>query len=111
MNVKEFKAMAVKYADRFTIDFCTKKEMIDWCIDCGQIVSERDNDIHVYVFVGNEFYSDEQVTSAILRKADYIELSDADGWMWYISSKCPGAVLDEAYDVTIGFYTEEEEIA
>lgn len=111
MNAKEFKAMAEKYADRFTIEFCTKKEIIDWCICDGQIASELDNDIHVYVFVGNEFYSDEQVTPAILKKADYIEFSHADGWMWYISAKCPCSVLDEAYDVTIGFYTEEEKIA
>lgn len=112
MNAKEFKATALKCSDHYSVDFCTKKEMLDWCTDCDGNVCVLDNDTHVHAWVGNEFFSDERVTKAILRKADYIELSHTEGWMWYIGRNCAESVLDEAYEATVGFYIEElEEIA
>ena len=34
MNAREFKATALKCSDHYSVDFCTKKEMLDRCTDC-----------------------------------------------------------------------------
>lgn len=33
MNAKEFKAAALKCSDHYSVDFCTKREVLDWCTD------------------------------------------------------------------------------
>lgn len=107
MNAKEFKARSEILMDKLVIDFMTKKEMLDWLsFTNGEMDFLRDEDCHVYVYAGETFYSDEEVTLAILRKADYIEMSHSEGYGFYIGRNARPEAIQDAFDSSIGWHIE-----
>ena len=105
MNADTFKKLAEIVSERgYIIDFDTKKHMIEICAefdDEGQI--NFDDDLHWTVFVGDKCYTDGEITRAILRKADYIEESHAEGWSFYLGRNCSEDVLADAFEATLGW--------
>lgn len=108
MNAKEFKAKSKILNDKLVIDFVTKKEILNsWlCFTDNEMDFLRDEDCHIYVFVGKDFYSDEEVTPAILKKADYIEMSHAEGYGFYIGTNADPESVQDAFDSSIGWHIE-----
>lgn len=104
MNAKEFKQKSEILMDTYTIEFVSKKTAIDWAnFRDGEMGWIADEDCHAYVFVGERFYSDEEITPAVLRAADYIELSHGDGWMFYIGRNANAQCLDDCFESSVGW--------
>ena len=104
---KDFMAQAEILEDRFAIDYMGKKEIIGWLdFDGGQIEFLRDEDNHAYIYAGGMWYSDDEITPARLRKADYIEISHACGWGFYIGRGMPASELAIAFENSVGHYIE-----
>ena len=107
MNAKEFKAQSEILMDTLLIDFFTKKELLNWLEFTGKEMDFlRDEDNHVYAYVGKDLYSDDEITPAILRSADYIEVGHADGYMFYIGRNVDGEALQDAFDSSIGWHID-----
>lgn len=104
MNAKEFKEHAEILMDEMIIDFVSKKEILKWLqFTDGAMDALGDDDAHVYVLIGKTCYSDDEITPAILKKADYIEMSWSEGYMFYLGRN---ADLQDAFDATIGGHIE-----
>lgn len=119
MNTKDFKALTelVAKADEarcdpqgwnkypLNLEFMTKKEALDWLtFTDSELDYIRDEDNHVYVYCGDRFYSDEAITPSLLKKADYIEMSHADGYAFYISRNCDAGALEHAFWSSVGWH-------
>lgn len=118
MNAKDFKALVelVAKADEarcnpqgwnkypIQFDFMTKKEALDWLSFSESGMDFINEDSHAYVYCGDKFYSDEEITPSILKKADYIEMSWADGYMFYIGKNCDWKALEDAFWSSVGWH-------
>lgn len=108
MNAKEFKAQSEILMDKLAIDFVSKKYMLFWVLTFtdGCLDFIRDPDCHVYVNVGKTLYSDEEITPAILKKADYIEASHQEGYMFYLGHNADPEALQDAFDASIRWHID-----
>lgn len=108
MMLETFKKLAEIVSERgYIIDFDTKKHMIDILAsfdENGEI--NYDDDCHWTIYVGETCYTDEEITPALLKKACYIEYSWGDGWSFYIGRNCKQAVLESAFENTLGWALE-----
>lgn len=108
MMLETFKTLAqIAEARNFQVGFDTKKHMIEVVAsfdEDGQI--NYDNDCHWTIYVGETCYTDEEITPALLKKACYIEYSWGDGWSFYIGRNCTQAVLESAFENTLGWALE-----
>lgn len=107
MNAKEFKANSEILMKDMIIDFVSKKEILKWLqFTDGEMDALGDDDTHVYVLIGKTCYSDNEITQAILSKADYIEMSWGEGYMFYIGRNADAESLQDAFDATVGHHIE-----
>jgi hypothetical protein len=119
MNAKDFKALAelVAKADEarcnpngwnkypMNIEIISKKEALNWLtFTDSELDFIGDEDSHVYVYCGDKFYADEEVTPSILKKADYIELSYADGYAFYVGKCCDEKSCEDAFLNSLGWH-------
>ena len=118
MNAKDFKALVglVSKADEarcnpegwnkypIQFDFMTKKEALDWLTFTESRLDFIGDDEHVYVYCGENFYFDEEITPSILKKADYIEMSWGDGYMFYIGKNSDLEALEDAFWSSVGWH-------
>ena len=107
MNAKEFKANSEILMDEMVIDFVSKKEILKWLqFTDGAMDALGDDDTHVYVLLGKTCYSDNEITPAILSKADYIEMSWGAGYMVYVGRNADSEALRDAFDQSLGHHIE-----
>ena len=116
MNAKQFKDLAylIVKADKarntypLNVEFLTKRQALDWLSFTGsEIDFLKDNDCHVYVCCGDKHYSDEEITHSILANADYIELSYAEGYSFYIGRKCNEKALENEFWASLGWHLND----
>ena len=107
MNAKEFKANSEILMKDMIIDFVSKKEILKWLqFTDGEMDALGDDDTHVYVLIGKTCYSDNEITQAILSKADYIEMSWGEGYMFYVGRNADAESLQAAFDQSLGHHIE-----
>lgn len=118
MNAKDFKALVelVAKADEarcnhqgwnmypIQFEFMTKKEALDWLSFSESGMDFISEDSHAYVYCGDKFYSDEEITPSILKKADYIEMSWADGYSFYVGKNCDSQTLEDVFWSSVGWH-------
>lgn len=108
MMLETFKSLAqIAEARNFQVGFVTKKHMIEVMAEFdenGEI--NYNDDCHWTIWMNGECFSDEEITAAMLKKAALIEFSFADGWIFYIGRNCTQAVLESAFEHTLGWALE-----
>ena len=111
MTANQFKALGRIVSNWVDVDFVAKKEILGWfgSYDDGEWECMGDDDTHVAAIMDGQTYCDGEVTPEIARRAQYLEQSHAEGYMFWVSPKCDEGALADVAESNVMWHVENRE--